>query len=67
LRAVGDAGRAAAAVSGADADVEVFSTRTVFPSGRDIVRTFAAHKALDLVRRLLSGLALAGGDWAGKR
>jgi nicotinamide-nucleotide amidase len=36
--------------------VETF--RTCFPSGREMVRLFASHRALDLVRRLLLDLPL---------
>ena len=35
-------------------------TRTCFTSGRDIVRHFASHHALDSLRRLVSGIPLQG-------
>lgn len=41
----------------------VASTITMFASGRDLVRAFAAHRGLDLVRRLLTGLPLEFGDF----
>jgi nicotinamide-nucleotide amidase len=38
--------------------VSVATFRTCFPSGRDLVRLFASHRALDLIRRRLLGLPL---------
>jgi PncC family amidohydrolase len=39
-------------------DLRVAACQTCFPSGRELVRLFASHRALDLVRRLVSGLDL---------
>ncbi len=39
-------------------DARVATFRTCFPSGREMGRTYASHKALDLIRRLLEGLPL---------
>ena len=38
--------------------IRVETFRTCFPSGREMVRLFASHRALDLVRRLLLDLPL---------
>ena len=45
-------------VSGKGRGIAVATARTGFRSGRDLVRAFASHRALDLVRRCVEGLDL---------